>query len=103
MVYKRGKVWWFKFAFNGQQFRESTKQTNKRVAEQVEAARKTELAKGEVGIRDRKPVSTLAFFLDNDFSPVRSRDEGGQTEHGSLLREQRREPCGLLKACGPSA
>jgi len=69
MVYKRGKVWWFKFAFNGQQFRESTKQTNKRVAEQVEAARKTELAKGEVGIRDRKPVSTLAFFLDNDFLP----------------------------------
>jgi hypothetical protein len=40
-VYKRGKVWWFKFTFNGEQCRESTKQTNKRVAEQIEAARKT--------------------------------------------------------------
>jgi hypothetical protein len=33
--------------------RESTKRTNKRVAEQIEAAHKTSLAKGEVGIRDR--------------------------------------------------
>ena len=68
-VYKRGKVWWFKFTFNGEQFRESTKQTNKRVAEQIEAARKTELAKGEVGIRDKKPVPTLKDFADATFFP----------------------------------
>jgi integrase len=68
-VYKRGKVWWFKFAFNGEQFRESTKQTNKRVAEQIEAARKTGLAKGDVGIRDRAPVPTLKDFAEPDFSP----------------------------------
>jgi len=68
-VYKRGKVWWFKFAFNGEQFRESTKQTNKRVAEQIEAARKTGLAKGDVGIRDRAPVPTSADFIKRDFAP----------------------------------
>lgn len=68
-VFKRGKVWWFKFTFSGEQFRESTKQTNKRVAEQIEAARKTGLAKGEVGIRDRAPVPTFAEFVNRDFLP----------------------------------
>jgi integrase len=68
-VYKRGKVWWFKFTFNGEPFRESTKQTNKRVAEQIEAARKTGLAKGDVGIRDRAPVPTFAEFIKRDFLP----------------------------------
>ena len=68
-VYKRGKVWWFKFAFDGEQFRESTKQTNKRVAEQIEAARKTGLAKGEVGIRDRAPVPTFGAFVKLEFLP----------------------------------
>ena len=61
-VFKRGNVWWYKFNFRGEQIRESTKQKNKRVAEQIEAAHKTGLAKGEVGIRDRKPVPTLAAF-----------------------------------------
>ena len=68
-VYKRGKVWWFKFAFNGEQCRESTKQTNKRVAEQIEAARKTGLAKGDVGIRDRAPVQHFEAFAKADFLP----------------------------------
>jgi hypothetical protein len=40
-VYKRGDVWWYKFTFSGELIRESTKQGNKRVAEQIEAARKT--------------------------------------------------------------
>ena len=68
-VYKRGNVWWFKFTFNGEQIRESTKQTNKRVAEQIEAARKTGLAKADVGIRDRVPVPTLKEFSTRDFLP----------------------------------
>ena len=68
-VYKRGKVRWYKFVWNGDPIRESTKQANKRVAEQMEAAHKTSLAKGEVGIRDRKPVPTLKDFADADFLP----------------------------------
>ena len=66
---KKSNKWWYKFSWNGQLIRASTKQTNKRVAEQIEAARKTELAKGEVGIRDRKPVPTLAKFADDKFLP----------------------------------
>jgi integrase len=73
-VYKRGKVWWYKFTWNTVPIRESTKQTNKRVAEQIEAAHKTSLAKGEVGIRQKKRIPTLAEFAENDFLPhVRSR------------------------------
>jgi integrase len=75
MVYKQAKSknWWYKFNWNSQQIRESTKQTNKRVAEQMEAAHRTALAKGEVGIRDKKPVPTLKDFAEQDFLPfVRS-------------------------------
>jgi len=71
MVYKRpkSKYWWFKFQWHSDTIAESTKQTNKRVAEQMEAARKTALAKGEVGIRDRKRAPTLAEFAEQDFLP----------------------------------
>jgi integrase len=71
MIYKRdkSKYWWFKFAWNGDTIRESTKQSNKRVAEQMEAARRTQLAKGEVGIRDRKAAPTIAEFSKKDFMP----------------------------------
>jgi integrase len=68
-VYKRGRVWWYKFTWRGDPIRESTKQTNKRVAEQIEAAHKTSLAKGEVGIRDRKPAATVRQFANTDFLP----------------------------------
>jgi integrase len=61
-VYKRGGVWWYGFVFNGDRIQESTKQGNKRVAEQMEAAHKTSLAKGEVGLRERKPVPRLKEF-----------------------------------------
>ncbi|HXI41866.1 MAG TPA: tyrosine-type recombinase/integrase [Bryobacteraceae bacterium] len=74
-VYKqpKSKYWWYKFTWNGEPIRESTKQTNKRIAEQMEAAHRTALAKGEVGIRDKKPVPTLKDFAERDFLPfVRS-------------------------------
>jgi integrase len=68
-VYKqpKSKYWWYKFTWNGEPIRESTKQTNRRVAEQMEAAHRTALAKGEVGIRERKPIPTLRDFAENDF------------------------------------
>jgi integrase len=68
-VYRRGKVWWYRFTWNAEAIRESTKQTNRRVAEQIEAAHKTSLAKGEVGIRDRKPAATIREFAKTDFLP----------------------------------
>jgi integrase len=62
-------VYWYKFMWNGKLVRESTKQGNDKVARQMEAAHRTSLAKGEVGIRERKPIPTLAEFCRTRFEP----------------------------------
>lgn len=69
MIYKRGNVYWYKFMWNGELIRESTKQGNDKVARNMESAHRTSLAKGEVGIREKKPTATLREFLKNDFLP----------------------------------
>lgn len=68
-LYKRGDVWWYEFVFSGERIRESTKQANKRVAEQMAAARRTQLAKGEVGIKDKLKAPTLAEYATESFLP----------------------------------
>jgi integrase len=70
-VYKqpKSKYWWYKFTWRGQLIRQSTKQTNRRVAEQMEAAHRTALAKGEVGLREKKPAPSLKEFAERDFLP----------------------------------
>lgn len=68
-IYKRGNVYWYKFMWNGELIRESTKQTNDRVARQMEAAHRTALAKGEVGIREKKPAPTIVDFCEKRFEP----------------------------------
>jgi integrase len=66
-IFKRGSVYWYHFVFNGQHVQQSTKQGNPRVARQIEAAYRTALAKGEVGITERKKIpafkAALADFL----------------------------------------
>lgn len=71
MIYKRGKqgIYWYKFSWQGRAIYKTTRQCNPRVARQMEAAHKTALAKGEVGIRERKPAPALAEFLKSDFLP----------------------------------
>ncbi len=68
-IYKRGEVYWYKFQFNGKLVRESTKQGNDKVARQMEAAHRTSLAKGEVGIRERKAAPTMKEFCERRFEP----------------------------------
>jgi hypothetical protein len=62
-------VYWYKFMWQGKLVRESTKQGNDKVARQMEAAHRTSLAKGEVGIRERRPSPTLAEFMSHTFHP----------------------------------
>ena len=68
-IFKRGKIYWYHFVFNGQHIQESTKQGNPRVARQMEAAHRTALAKGEVGIREKRPMPTLNEFIEIRFEP----------------------------------
>ena len=69
MIYKRGRTYWYKFMWQGKLVRESTKQGNDKVARQMEAAHRTSLAKGEVGIREKKAVPSLAEFIERHFEP----------------------------------
>jgi integrase len=66
--FKRGRIYWYHFMFNGKHVQCSTKQGNPRVARQMEAAHRTALAKGEVGFREQKMI-TLRDFLRLDFLP----------------------------------
>ncbi len=69
MIYKRGKTYWYKFMWHGKTVRESTKQSNNKVARQMESAHRTSLAKGEVGIRDPKVIPTLREFCEARIEP----------------------------------
>ncbi len=62
-------VYWYKFVWQGKLVRESTKQGNDKVARQMEAAHRTSLAKGEVGIRDKRVIPTLKSFCTDRVEP----------------------------------
>lgn len=66
-------MWWRSFIRNGVRYQQSTKQGNKRVAEQIEAAHKTALAKGQAGIAERKPPPSLRTFSERFMADVRIR------------------------------
>jgi integrase len=68
-IYKRGNIYWYRFMFLGKLIRESTKQGNDKVARSMESAHRTSLAKGEVGIREKKPIPTLGSFLTDRILP----------------------------------
>ena len=68
-IFKRGRIYWYKFTFNGEAIRESTRQTNQHTARQMESAHRTSCARGEVGLRDKKISPTLADFISQRFEP----------------------------------
>src|ERR1700733_559494 len=68
-IYKRNETYWYKFMWGGEIIRESTKQGNDKIARQMEAAHRTSLAKGEVGIREKKTAPPLKEFCEKRFQP----------------------------------
>ena len=68
-VYKRGNVWWYRFTWKGEAIRESTQQSNKRIAELAESNHKTALARRALGIKQCEPAPTLNSFIAQDFLP----------------------------------
>jgi hypothetical protein len=79
MILKRGgsKYYSYKFMYHGEMYSESTKQSNAKVAKEIEAAKRAELAKGEVGIFERRQVPTLREFCEKWFTPRISATIGG--------------------------
>ncbi|HXD34043.1 MAG TPA: tyrosine-type recombinase/integrase [Pyrinomonadaceae bacterium] len=62
-LYKRGGVWWMNFWVDEYHVQRSTKCTNKRDAADVERAFRTNLAKGEVGLEQKKPVPRFGVAM----------------------------------------
>ncbi len=61
-IYKRGKTYHYSFIFKGRRYRKSAHTGNATVARQIEAAHRTQLAKGEAGIFEKAPVPTFREF-----------------------------------------
>ncbi len=74
-IFKRGSVYWYHFLFNGEHIQKSTKQGNPRTARQIEAAHRTALAKGEVGIAERKVAPLFSAFAQRFIAHVETRHE----------------------------
>src|SRR5271167_641442 len=74
-IFKRGNVYWYHFLFNGEHIQRSTKQGNPRTARQMEAAHRTALAKGEVGITERKVAPMFKDAAKRFIDHVEARHE----------------------------
>lgn len=61
-LYKRGKVYWYEFVFNGVRYRGSAETGNQQAARQREASERLKLAKGEAGITDPDDIPILREF-----------------------------------------
>lgn len=82
-IFKRSRTYWFHFWFDGQHIQKSTKQGNSRVARQIEAACRTKLAKGEVGIHELKKVPVCLTAMQEFL-------KWSKIEHASHPRTHRR-------------
>ena len=67
-IYKRGKVYWYKFMWQGEVIRESTKQGNDKVARQMEAAASTILLPGITSNSDALPCRLGSSRLSSSSS-----------------------------------
>jgi integrase len=68
-IRKRGNKYWYRFMWRGEWIEKSTRQGNANIARQMEAAHRTALAKGELGIIERQPAPTLKKFAEDSFRP----------------------------------
>ena len=62
-IFKRGSTYWFELVYEGQRIQKSTRVKNRRTAGDIAAAYRTALAKGDVGITERKKVPSFAVAM----------------------------------------
>jgi integrase len=64
MLYRRGDVWWWKFAFQGKVYRESARTNSKDIARRAELKRRRELEERQHGLKKRVAPVTLKAAAD---------------------------------------
>ncbi len=96
MIYKRGSTYWYKFTFNGEAIRESTRQKNQHTARQMEAAHRTSACKGRGwNPREECSVPIVSEFLGEGICALR----GNQACCASLERSTYyKEGCKMIEA-----
>ncbi|WP_041596877.1 hypothetical protein [Granulicella tundricola] len=72
-IFKRGSVYYFEFVYGGRRYCRSTKTKNFRAAGDIENAFRTALAKGDVGIVERKKMPTFQEFSKTFMDAIRVR------------------------------
>jgi integrase len=93
-LYKRAGVYWFEFFYGRRRYRQSTKVKNQRTAGDIERAFRTALAKGDVGITERKAIPTFRVAM-SDFLAWSAQAHGASshrrylTSSVALLRQFR--------------
>lgn len=64
-IFKRGSVYWFECVFGGERHQRSTRARNQKDAKAIASTFYSSLAKGEVGITERKRALPFARAMDN--------------------------------------
>jgi integrase len=77
MIYKRGKIYWCEFIFDGKRHRYSCKTADKKVAEEVENAIRGEVVRGNFNLPQKykpKPVfnEVFEFYMKSQISSNRT-------------------------------
>ena len=63
-VYRRGKVYWYHFEFEGRHIQESSGFSNKTAALRAEARRKSDLLERKAGVTPRQPPPKLDVYIE---------------------------------------
>lgn len=91
-VYKRegSEYYWYKFRFMGRRYQRPARVKNRRQAEKIEAAFRTQLANGEVGLEDQKPAPILQEFVQTFTAFVQDRHANKPATARFYLEKARR-------------
>lgn len=88
-VYRRGRIYWFNFVFQGRHVQESTGFTNKAAALRAEAKRRTELLDHRAGFKQLKLAPKFEEHVDRFL-------EWSEGQHRSKTRELHGTNCDTL-------
>lgn len=88
-VYKRGEIYYIRFTFRGQEFRESAKSTNRKVAGDLLRQRQREAAEGRItGPRaERVRFDDLVMLIRADYAANGRKSLGSLDDRIELLRQ----------------
>lgn len=95
-VYRRGRVWWFKFRFQGQQIRESAKTTSRTVAREAERARRRELEMAINHIPRRQPMPLFKLAAERWLETKNTSARNTRELYGHALKPLKAEFDGRL-------